>query len=235
MGTVRWATRLHKWLALVVGVQILFWVLGGLVMTALPIERVRSEHRLAESEARPLPLDRLTPPAVAAASAGLKPAKATLKSTPRGFVWAFEDAAGNTVDVDALTGRRLERMGEAEARAVAANLYAGPGEPVRAVWFEQAPEETKKTGPLWRIDFDDGEKTSFYLSPATGEIAGRRSQVWRFYDFFWRLHILDFKAGENFNHPTLVLLTFVALVVTVTGFVLLWVRLVRDWRNRAKP
>ncbi len=56
----------------------------------------------------------------------------------------------------------------------------------------------------------------------------RRSAVWRFYDFFWRLHILDFKNGDNFNHPLLVGLTVLTLSIVVTGFILLWIRLSRD-------
>lgn len=34
---LRWATQIHKWLALIVGLQVLGWFAGGLVMTALPI------------------------------------------------------------------------------------------------------------------------------------------------------------------------------------------------------
>ena len=47
--------QVHKWIALVVGVQVLFWTAGGVVMTAIPIERVRSEHHLAK--AKPAPID----------------------------------------------------------------------------------------------------------------------------------------------------------------------------------
>ena len=48
MKVLRLSTQLHKWVALVVGLQVLFWVGGGLVMTVIPIETVRSEHRAAE-------------------------------------------------------------------------------------------------------------------------------------------------------------------------------------------
>ena len=41
---LRWSIQLHKWIALIVGIQVLGWVLGGLIMTALPIEKVRGEH-----------------------------------------------------------------------------------------------------------------------------------------------------------------------------------------------
>ena len=65
----------------------------------------------------------------------------------------------------------------------------------------------------------------------TGELLTRRSAVWRFYDFFWRLHILDFKNGENFNHPLLIGLTLLTLSIVVTGFILLWIRLARDLKT----
>ena len=37
MKVLKLSTQLHKWIALVVGLQVLFWVGGGLVMTAIPI------------------------------------------------------------------------------------------------------------------------------------------------------------------------------------------------------
>ena len=33
----RWAIRIHKWVALAVGLQIVLWVLGGVVMSAIPV------------------------------------------------------------------------------------------------------------------------------------------------------------------------------------------------------
>lgn len=38
MHVLRWAVRTHKCVALIVGLQILFWIAGGLVMSAIPIE-----------------------------------------------------------------------------------------------------------------------------------------------------------------------------------------------------
>ncbi len=38
---LRWTLRIHKWLALVVGIQIVLWIAGGVVMSALPLDRVR--------------------------------------------------------------------------------------------------------------------------------------------------------------------------------------------------
>ena len=232
---LRLSTQIHKWLALIVGLQVLGWVLGGVVMTVIPIERVRSEHHIAEFAPDPLPHEGLVDWHAAAAAAGMTPAEATLKSTLRGPVWMLKGADGSTRVLDARTGRLMTPMGEKEARLLAGVAYQGEGRPVAARYYARPPQETGRTTPLWRVDFDDRERTSFYLSPETGEVVTRRSDVWRFYDFFWRIHILDFKEGDDFNHPLIIAAALLTLPVVITGFILLWIRVGRDiraWRGK---
>lgn len=225
---LRWSIQLHKWIALIVGIQVLFWVAGGVVMTAIPIERVRSEHHVADAKPSPLAVDAAMPVAEIARRAGIRPVEAQLKTTPRGPVWSLKPASGDPVVLSAITGKPLEAMSAADVRSLAQRAYKGDGKAVSAILLAEAPQETGKTGPLWRVEFDDAEGTSFYLSPQTGEVVSRRSNVWRFYDFFWRLHIMDLEKGENFNHPLIIAAGVLTLSIVVTGFILLWIRLARD-------
>lgn len=55
------ASWVHKWLALIVGVQMLFWVASGLSFALFPIEQVRSDHRIAGAPAVPLVLTQHSP------------------------------------------------------------------------------------------------------------------------------------------------------------------------------
>jgi uncharacterized iron-regulated membrane protein len=228
---LRWSTRIHKWLALIIGLQVLGWVLGGLVMTAIPIERVRSEHRFAPFQPLPLPTVGVLDQAAAARAAGLEAVEATLKTTLRGAVWILKDAEGEPHVVDAVTGRPMSPLPEGEARQLAGAMYQGEGRPVAVRWFKSAPHETGLEGPLWRVDFDDAERTSFYLSPETGEVVSRRSNVWRLYDLFWRIHILDFETGGDFNNPLVIAAAALTLPVVVSGLILLWIRLARDLKG----
>ena len=225
---LRWSIQLHKWIALIVGIQVLFWVAGGVVMTAIPIERVRSEHHVAEAKPSPLAVDAAMPVAEVARRAGLRPVEAQLKTTPRGPVWSLKPASGDPVILSANTGRPMGAMSASDVQVLAQRAYKGDGKAISATLLAKAPQETGKTGPLWRVDFDDVEKTTFYLSPQTGEVVSRRSNVWRFYDFFWRLHIMDLEKGENFNHPLIIAASVLTLSIVVTGFILLWIRLARD-------
>jgi uncharacterized iron-regulated membrane protein len=228
---LRLSTQLHKWIALVVGLQVLFWVGGGLVMTAIPIETVRSEHRVAEQPAAPLALATLPPLDDIARQAGVAPTQAELRDTPRGPAWTLKPASGEPVVVSAQTGRPFGPLSAAEASALARRAYRGTAEVSSVAFLREAPEETGRSGPLWRVDFADPERTSFYLSPATAEVVTRRSGVWRLFDFFWRLHVMDWNDGEDFNHPLIIITTGLTLTIVLSGFILLWFRLTRDLKT----
>lgn len=228
MKVLRYSTQIHKWIGLVVGVQVLFWVAGGVVMTAIPIETVRSEHRLKPASLVALPVAQVLPLADVVQTTGIAPARAELKGTQRGPAWVLTPSGGEAVTLNAATGRPFAAMDANEVSALAMAAYRGTAAAQTPILLDQAPKETGRDGPIWRVDFKDAERTTFYLSPQTGEVVTRRSAVWRFYDFFWRLHILDFKNGDNFNHPLLVGLTVLTLSIVVTGFILLWIRLSRD-------
>ena len=235
---LRWSIFIHKWLGLVVGLQVLGWVLGGVVMTAIPIERVRGEHHYAAYQPMALPASGVLDLQGVAKAAGVDAVEAAIKTTLRGTVWVLKDAEGKVHTVDALTGRHMPPVTEREARLLAGSVYRGKGRPVAVSFHREAPQETGKAGPLWRVDFDDAERTAFYLSPDTGEVVSKRSNVWRFYDFFWRIHILDFKTGDNFNHPVIIAAAALSLPMTIAGLVLLCIRLGRDlkaMRARSRP
>jgi hypothetical protein len=40
--------KTHKWIGLILGIQLIFWTVGGLVMTWIPLDTVRGEHKISE-------------------------------------------------------------------------------------------------------------------------------------------------------------------------------------------
>lgn len=228
----RISTWLHKWIGLVVAIQVVFWVLGGLIMVALPIERVRGEHRVAEVEQAALDASAVIPVDQALAAAGGPAVQASLTSSPRGPVWIVTPQNGAPVRVSALTGQPMPAMQPDEATRLAALQYAGPGSPAGVEYLAEAPVETGREGPLWRVDFSDSEKTRFYLDPDTGAVVSRRSDLWTVFDVMWRLHILDFGEGDNINSWWLLGAAALALILVMTGLILLWIRIARDIATR---
>ena len=220
-----WVRRTHKWLSLVVGIQALLWVLGGLYMVAVPIEIVHGDH-LARSERPALRADaaRIDPSALAARYPGSS-----------GFV--FKQLGGrDVVEVrqgkqvvlaDAASGAALAPLGRAQVEALARAAYLGDGKLRAAEWLTTSPREVGgRPAPLWAVHFDDMVSTTLYYSPYSGELVTRRHALWRWFDFVWMLHIMDYEEREDVNNGLLRTGTIAAFAMTLSGVWLLalWLR-----------
>lgn len=224
----RWIVRIHKWVALVVGLQVLAWVGGGLGMTLMPIEQVRAEHTIAPAPDYAIDTSAILSLAEAeAALGGLTVTDAQLARWHDGPVWRLETRQGPIV-IDAISGARRTPVSRDAALAIAAAGYAGDAEIADVAYFAEAPFEYRRPNPSWRVTFDDGEGTRLYVNAQTGAIDARRNDMWRLFDFFWMLHIMDYRERENFNHPLIISMGFLALLTVLAGLSLLVLRVRRS-------
>jgi hypothetical protein len=114
-------------------------------------------------------------------------------------------------------------VGRAEAESIALNDFSGDGE-ITAVTTAVAPgRETRDSyGAYWKVSFSDIAKTAIYISATNGEILERRNRYWRIRDFFWMLHIMDYKNRENFNNALVISVAAISLWLGISGFLLLF-------------
>ena len=66
--------------------------------------------------------------------------------------------------------------------------------------------------PIWGIDFDDPERSSYFVSGSTGALLERRNVSWRIWDFLWMLHNMDYVDRTSFNHSLIIMVGFACLV-----------------------
>ena len=101
--------------------------------------------------------------------------------------------------------------------------YNGEALPAAAVLISQDPpsELYARPLPLWRINFADRIRTSFYIDPHSAELVTRRHDFWRVFDFFWMLHIMDYQGRQNFNHLLIIVAAGVCLWLALSGWALL--------------
>lgn len=219
----------HQGFGLLIGIQVVLWISGGFVMSVLPIEKVRGEDWVAAHAPATIPHDDplLAPDQVAAGLDLADFAGAELGLWLDRPVYRLR-GEGSVHLADAVTGARLSPIDAEAAREVARLDYAGPGV-VKEINRQTEPllEIRGRELPLWRVDFDDSRHTTIYVSPQTGEVVGRRNTIWRVYDFFWMLHIMDYRGREDFNHPLLVTAAVIAWLLATSG---IW--LVVQWLRR---
>jgi uncharacterized iron-regulated membrane protein len=226
---LRWTIRVHKWFALIVGIQIILWIAGGVVMTVLSIENVRGEHNIATPARIGIEPAGLISPQSALDALGLDGGalEVRLQTWQDRPVYNVFRLDGSSSLVDARSGERLTPISEETAVAIALSDYAGDPQIDSVEFFAEPTWEYRRPGSAWRISFADGEGTRIYVSPDTGLVTARRNDRWRFFDFFWMLHIMDYEEREDFNTLHLQVFAVLALISVLAGFVLLVIRMQR--------
>ena len=228
------AYKLHKWLGVFVGLQVLIWLASGLYMVVVDIDFIHGD-----------PLVRNMPQAVALPDAS-QLSVATLRNRyPEATRIGFRPVMGKThftvttpddrYLLEPLSGRLISPLDEETAREIAKFHFNGDAAISRASLIASNPpmEIQSRRLPLWRIDFDDRFSTSFYVDPYTGSLATRRHQYWRIFDFMWMLHIMDYKERSNAHNALLIAAEVTGLVLAITGVWLLFYRFGRRRRSQA--
>jgi antitoxin (DNA-binding transcriptional repressor) of toxin-antitoxin stability system len=230
-----WA-KIHKWLALLMAIQILFWFVSGLFFAVLPIERVRSEHAIAQQPAAPVDLDAAAAGLARLAGGGVAPGEEVeLRSLLGRPVALLTPHQGRPRLYDLTTGRLLSPIPMALAARIAEADHVGEARAIRVERIIGNDSEYRAALPAWRVDFEDGANRSLYVAADSGAVTARRSTLWRVYDFLWGLHIMDWRGHEDFNHPLLILATALALAMSIAGIVMLPDRLgFTAWRRRRR-
>ena len=235
MSAVTVSTKVHKWLALLMAIQILFWFASGLFFAAFPIERVRSEHKIAESTAIPVDLDVAATGLARLAALGIASGEKAELRMMLGRPVAVLSGGGRTRLYDLRDGRQISPVPMTLAVRIAEADHSGAA---RAAGVERITgNDTEYRGalPAWRVDFDDGASRSLYVAADSGLVTARRSTLWRVYDFLWGLHIMDWRGHADFNSPLLIVASALGLVIIVTGIIMLPSKLgYTAWRRRRR-
>lgn len=228
----RLAGTIHKWLALLLLVPILFWFVSGLFFAVAPIETVRSEHRIAKQTPVPLRVEDAAFGLARISGAVETAEKIELRTLLGRPVAAVTGAAKRPLLFDLASGRLISPLPAAAAARIAERDLAGDERPRGVVRVTENSPEYRGPLPAWRVDFTTANR-SIYVAADTGQVTSRRSTLWRVFDFLWSLHILDFKEHEDINNPLLVVTSALGLMIIASGIILFPSRLgYTAWRRR---
>ena len=219
------ASRLHKWLALLIGAQLLIWFASGALMSFLPIDKVRGEHLVAREVVAAIPATtQFIDSARFAASAGAPVKAITLHMLGNRPVAEVTTSKGITL-FDAATGAALPPVDAAMASAIANAAWKSASKPIsKTSRITIESPEYRGALPAWRITYADPDATSVFVAADTGKITAVRTGTWRLYDFFWSLYIMDWKNHEDFNTWWLLAFAIGGLALGIAGTILLFMR-----------
>ena len=225
-----WLRRIHKWVGLVIGLQFLVWAISGTAMALLDMDEVAG-GAMAEMAPPPLPTGGQAWPRVQQALAGQPVTAITVRNLPQRQLIEASTPAGTRL-FDARDGSVVS-IDRGAAASIARAAHPQGASPTRATPLSELSLAVREHDlPIWQVDFADKKRSCYYVSGATGELLERRNDSWRWWDFFWMLHNMDYAKRTSFNHPLIIMVGFAMSWLAVTGF---WLLFRTMWRHDFAP
>jgi hypothetical protein len=249
MKVQRVARKVHKWLGLVLAIQLFFWIAGGLVMSAIPLEKVHGKQLAVKT----LPHAFISSDYTYSVQAIIDDLRSH-SSSARDFMRVTEvqflsydnqpayliQSPTAQVLISATTGARFLPLNELSVKNLAVQHYIYEDNPDKTIHsvdlLQRAPQEASRaSGKVWRVNFDDIWHTSLYFSDESLQLVSIRSDIWRVFDFVWMLHIMDYEEREDFNNPLLIVFAATSVCFTITGMIMLLRSFRFRRRSKLKP
>ena len=201
----------HKYLSLVISIQLLLWTVSGIYFAFNKIELVRGEQYLIEQKVSKL---------------NLKEVESSFSGKNVNFVrrldeWIIKVETDSGFSYTDLQGQNLDELNEEEVREVvrqSTNLI-----PLMAQRIDKPEIRAEFRGrnlPIFKVATSTTDNINVYVDAFTGEVTAIRSDSWRIWDFLWGAHIIDYSERENINNFLIKILSILALLSSLSGIVL---------------
>lgn len=209
--------KTHRYLGIFIGIQFIMWTVSGLYFSWTDINEIRGDH-FRNSEIVPTSFSGLKSPSEL--NTDTKVHSVELKEIAgEPYYWINHSRLHN-----AKTGEIKTEITQEEALAVA-DRHMIDGLEVKGV--ERITSTGKhheyRSGPLpaYVISYDTPENIRAYIHVKNGDFKSVRHRDWRWFDFLWMTHTMDYEGRDDFNTTLLRGFSLLGLITVFSGF-LLW-------------
>jgi len=209
--------KTHRYLGLFLGIQFLFWTLSGLYFSWTNINDIHGDQ-FKDLKYQPQAFNKLISPSQLNVSEGINTiALRDINNTP--YYWINNKQLYNAINGDVKNSITKE-----EALYVAKNYMKSD---LKVTKIEQINEVDKhheyreKLLPAYVISYQTDEALKAYVSINDGKFQTVRHRSWRWFDFLWMTHTMDYEGRDNFNTVVLRSFSLLGLITVLSGF-LLW-------------
>ena len=208
--------KTHRYLGLFLGVQFLMWTISGLYFSWSDIDEIHGDQ-FKNLNYQPKAFNNLISPTSLAISGGIKTIELRdFNNVP--FYWVNNSKLLNAID-----GSVKPHITEEEALYVAEN-YMKKGLEVSSIEkideTDKHHEYRKKLLPAYVISYKSDEAIKTYISITDGKFQTVRHRDWRWFDFLWMTHTMDYQGRDNFNTIVLRAFSILGLITVLSGFTL---------------
>lgn len=209
--------KAHRYLGLFLGVQFLFWTISGLYFSWTNLDEIHGDQfKNLESKKEQfqnlVAIDNFE---------GVKKVYSmeliSIGEVP--FFWV-----NDSILINARTGRPKAQITKEEALQVAKsnmkpNLKVTSINRIDSVGPHS--EYRERPLPAYQISYETPENLKAYVAVESGKFQTVRHRSWRWFDFLWMTHTMDYQGRDNFNTTLLRIFSLAGLITVLSGF-LLW-------------
>lgn len=207
--------KTHRYLGVIIGVQFLFWTISGLYFSWTDLDEIHGDHFL-----KPVPEHFVS------GLNGLGQIDSTL--SVRSLTLKFIDGEPyywiNEANlIHARTGDLKHSISRDEAIAIANEHVADQFKVEDAQYITEVTDHHEYRGrplPAWAISYQQSPDLTAYVSATDGSFQRVRHRSWRWFDFLWMTHTMDYESRDDFNNWLLRAFSAFGLLTVLSGFAL---------------
>lgn len=222
--------KLHRYLGVILGIQLLLWTLGGLYFSWTSIDTIRGDDLKKEAPLPNLKEFAVSPSQVVDSLHQYYPLFEPQEIEPVAINGqAFYQVSGKLEDVkkyfllDAKKGKLRPPLSREEAVQMAKDRLNRKAEVCEVVRIDSTgPHHEYREQPLpaYAVTFCGPVNTTVYVAAELGTVRSFRNKQWRIFDFLWMLHTMDFQGRDNINNWVLRIFSLLGLMALLSGFLL---------------
>jgi len=214
--------KLHKWLGLVIGAQLIIWLVTGMVISLVDQAEVSGAVTRHATNEGPPPFS--YGEIIPASDIPLmnRPTQSISLRTfmERPVYRVVQDQSIRLID--AQDGHQIA-IGKELVEKIALASYRGVGRLISSELLQDGSNEVRVVkGPIWKVQTDDHLATRIYVSAEDGQVLEHRNSRWKLVDFLLMLHFMDYVRADSFNNLQIIIIGFGTLWIAISGMLLVF-------------
>lgn len=222
-------------MGVLLGIQFLFWTLGGLYFSWSNMDEIHGDHQKADI--RPIS-GNIELSDIAVVLQKLKEKDTVnyifdtrlvqiLDKPTYQIIYSQEHDRGKRVQLaDAVSGELREGLTKEEAVKVAENALSVSANVKSVEYLTSANghhEYREQPLPAFAVTFNLPSNTTVYVASEFGTVQKFRNNKWRVFDFLWMMHTMDYQARDNLSNWLLRAFSVAGLLTIISGFALFFI------------
>ena len=226
-----WIRKSHRYLGLFIGIQFIFWTIGGLYFSWNDIDEIHGDHLRSQTPYLSINSE-IMPIQSILDSVRSKPDFQQLmdfkiiqvNGTPYYQIKYINQKNETRFQlVDCESGAFKPEIHKAEAIEIA-NSHLKINSSIESVeYITQVNDHHEYRGkplPAWAVTYQNNETPTFYIASTLGTLQAVRHNRWRIFDFLWMMHTMDYESRDDFGNILLKAFSILGLVTIFSGFLL---------------